>query len=166
MNPVLPQRGVDCNSGGSGYAISIMQLEVIRTFPQWLGFARSGTTCYARSVVRVPFLRHEFLSAWWAHLGGCNEWPHGELYVVLARESDRLIAAAPLFASVDGEQDPVLALIGSDAMADYLDLLAEPAFVAAFVEALLDHLMSPDAPSASLALGRFVQSSRRFADAG
>jgi hypothetical protein len=126
-----------------------MQLDIIRTLPQWLALAEEWNDLLARSVVRVPFLRHEFLTAWWARLGGCNEWPHGELYVVLAREegdhpsfaaAPRLVAAAPLFASIDHEGCPVLALIGSDAMADYLDVLAEPEFLAPFVSALLDHL--------------------------
>jgi CelD/BcsL family acetyltransferase involved in cellulose biosynthesis len=148
MNSVLLNSGVDCNSGDSGYAKSMMQLEVIRTLPQWLALCEEWNNLLVRSVVRVPFLRHEFLTAWWAHLGGCGEWPHGELYVVLARDNARLVAAAPLFASVDGEQDPVLALIGSDAMADYLDLLAESEYVAPFVDALLDHLTSADAPEA------------------
>ena len=76
---------------------------------------------------------------------GCNEWPHGDLYVVLAREGGRLVAAAPLFSSVDREGCPVLALIGSDAMADYLDVLAEPEFLVPFVSAsLLDHLTTTD----------------------
>ena len=139
-----------------------MQLEVIRTLPQWLALSEEWNDLLARSVVRVPFLRHEFLTAWWTHLGGCNEWPHGELYVVLARsiEGDspifadtkigtvpRLVAAAPLFASIDREGGPVLALIGSDAMADYLNVLAEPEFLAQFVSTLLDHLTADGAPA-------------------
>ena len=62
-----------------------MQLEIIRTLPQWLALGEEWNELLARSVVRVPFLRHEFLNAWWTRLGGCDEWPHGELYVVLAQ---------------------------------------------------------------------------------
>ncbi len=124
----------------------MLQLEVIRALPQWQSLSQEWNDLLARSVVRVPFLRHEFLTAWWSHLGGCDEWPHGELHVVTARDNGRLVAAAPLFASVDREHEPVLALIGSDAMADYLDVLSEPEYVAPFVDALLDHLTSAAAP--------------------
>jgi CelD/BcsL family acetyltransferase involved in cellulose biosynthesis len=124
----------------------MMTLEIIRELSQWQPLHDEWNELLARSALRVPCLRHGFLTAWWAHLGGCGEWPHGELHAVLAREGGRLVAAAALFASVDREQSPVIAFVGSDAMADYLDVLAEPECLAPFVDALLDHLASPEAP--------------------
>ena len=44
----------------------------------------------------VPFLRYEYLSAWWSTRGG-GEWPEAELALVSACESDRLTGIAPLF---------------------------------------------------------------------
>ena len=103
-----------------------MELDIIRTLPQWQAMGRRGTICWKGASWPVPFLRHEFLSAWWRHLGGGGEWPRAELYVVLAREAGSLVAAAPLMSSVDREGNPVLAWIGSVRRGDYLDLLALP----------------------------------------
>ena len=41
-------------------------------------------TCLLLSASHVPFLRHEYITAWWQGLGG-GEWSKGELYVVTAR---------------------------------------------------------------------------------
>jgi len=45
----------------------------------------------ADSSCRIPFLRHEWLSLWWAHFG-----PPNRLAIILVREGDRLVLAAPL----------------------------------------------------------------------
>jgi CelD/BcsL family acetyltransferase involved in cellulose biosynthesis len=124
-----------------------MELNIIRELPEWMAIRDAWNDLLARSVVRVPFLRHEFLTAWWTHLGGSQEWPHGELHVVLAHDGGRLVAAAPLFASVDQDNYPVLALMGSAESADYLDFLAEPKFHAPFIDALLDQLAAADGPA-------------------
>jgi predicted N-acyltransferase len=39
----------------------------------------------SESVSDVPFLRYEYLSAWWATRGG-GEWPDARLALVSARE--------------------------------------------------------------------------------
>jgi CelD/BcsL family acetyltransferase involved in cellulose biosynthesis len=123
-----------------------MELEVIRTLTEWQALEPAWNDLLDRSIVRVPFLRHEFLSAWWTHLGGYGEWPHAALHVVIARESGRLVAAAPLMLSVDLHGSPILAWIGSECMADYLDFLAEPEFLSEFVDLLFERLTGPEAP--------------------
>ena len=122
-----------------------MQLDVVRTWPEWQALEGEWNQLLERSVVRVPFLRHEFLSAWWRRQGGSQEWLRGELYVVAARRQRVLVAAAPLFLAADGERQ-VLALIGSHMIADYLDFLAVEEHLPAFVDALLEHLLGPAAP--------------------
>ena len=67
----------------------------------------------SESISDVPFLRHEYLSAWWKTRGG-GEWDGAELVLVSAREDDKLIGIAPFFlAEHDGQQ--ALLLLGSAA---------------------------------------------------
>ncbi len=123
-----------------------MQIDVIRTLPEWHALQSEWNALLDRSITCVPFLRHEYLSAWWQHLGGCREWPQGELHAITGRVDGRLVAAAPLFLSEDREGRPVVALIGSDAISDYLDILAEPAFLPPFADLLLDRLSGDVGP--------------------
>jgi Fe-S cluster biogenesis protein NfuA len=47
----------------------------------------------------VPFLRWEYLNAWWQNRGG-GEWPDSAvLKVVTARRAGQLVGIAPLFAA-------------------------------------------------------------------
>jgi CelD/BcsL family acetyltransferase involved in cellulose biosynthesis len=86
----------------------------------------------------VPFLRYEYLSSWWHTCGG-GEWSQAELVLISAREEGRLVGIAPLFLSVhDGR--PVLLLLGSIEISDYLDLIVRPADLSRFLSALLDFL--------------------------
>lgn len=99
----------------------------------------------AESVSDVPFLRHEYLSAWWSTRGG-GEWPEAELALVSARESDRLVGIAPLFLSEhDGRQ--ALMLLGSIEISDYLDLIVRTDDLSRFLTGLLDFLASDSAPA-------------------
>jgi len=101
-------------------------------------------TCCSAS--HVPFLRHEYLTAWWSSLGG-GEWQHAELFIVTARqEDDSLIGIAPLFLSDDREGKPSLYLLGSIEISDYLDLIVRQQDLQSFVEHLLDLLMGELAP--------------------
>lgn len=94
----------------------------------------------AESITDVPFLRHEYLSIWWRTLGG-GEWNDAELVLVSAREADRLIGIAPLFAAKhDGAKK--LLLLGSIEISDYLDLIVRPADLPRFLSGLLDYLVS------------------------
>lgn len=48
------------------------------------------------AITNVPFLRYEYLEAWWETRGG-GEWPQAQLAIITAHEGDRLVGIAPLF---------------------------------------------------------------------
>jgi CelD/BcsL family acetyltransferase involved in cellulose biosynthesis len=97
----------------------------------------------AESITHVPFLRYEYLKVWWETRGG-GEWPQdAQLAIITARQDGRLVGIAPLFhASWEGR--PSLLLLGSIEISDYLDLIARPQDLPAFVQALLDYLHRPE----------------------
>ena len=86
------------------------------------------------SVTDAPFLRHEYLSDWWASLGG-GEWSNVTLAIISASQDGQLIGIAPLFL-----KDTSLMLLGSVEISDYLDLIVHPEYLAPFVAGLLDWL--------------------------
>lgn len=95
----------------------------------------------SESVSDVPFLRYEYLSAWWSTRGG-GEWQEAELALISARESDRLVGVAPLFLTeYDGRK--ALMLLGSIEISDYLDLIVRADELSRFIPGLLDFLASP-----------------------
>ncbi len=97
----------------------------------------------SESISDVPFLRHEYLSAWWATCGG-GEWEQAELVLVSARENDRLVGIAPLFLTEhDGQQ--ALMLLGSIEISDYLDLIVRADDLPRFLSGTLDFLASDSA---------------------
>jgi CelD/BcsL family acetyltransferase involved in cellulose biosynthesis len=94
----------------------------------------------SESLTDVPFLRHEYLTAWWSTCGG-GEWKEGELVLVSARENDQLIGIAPLFLTEHDERQALM-LLGSFEISDYLDLIVREADLARFLSGLLDFLAS------------------------
>lgn len=104
----------------------------------WAGMADEWNALLARSAVNLPFLRAEFLAAWWKTLGG-GEWADGELRIALGRDAGgRLQAAAPFFHSPS--RPGTLQFLGTSEIADYLDVLSpegeHPAFAASLMEAI------------------------------
>jgi CelD/BcsL family acetyltransferase involved in cellulose biosynthesis len=94
------------------------------------------------SASNVPFLRHEFQRAWWDSLGG-GEWNEGELWLASGRDADGVLRGiAPLFAARTGSGQISLLFIGTLAISDYLDLIAAPADLPVFAEALLSELQA------------------------
>jgi len=88
----------------------------------------------------VPFLRHEYLRAWWEELGG-GEWENGELCIITGRsESGKLVAIAPLFFTENDNGLAGLYFIGSTEISDYLDLIAPREILSEFSLAFLDFL--------------------------
>lgn len=114
-----------------------MDIKLYQTFekalePEW-------NALLAESSTHVPFLRFEYLSAWWQTRGG-GEWPETAQPVILtARENNRLVGIAPLF-QTEWEGAPTLLLLGSIEISDYLDLIARPEDLPGFTEALLSYL--------------------------
>ena len=96
----------------------------------------------AESITHVPFLRYEYLKTWWQTRGG-GEWPaDAQPVIVTARREGQLVGVAPLFAA-NWEGIPSLLLLGSIEISDYLDLIARPADLVAFAQALLAFLKDP-----------------------
>ena len=114
-----------------------MELKLYNTFPEDL--KTEWNDLLSESIVHVPFLRYEYLRTWWQTRGG-GEWAEdAQVAIVTAREDGRLVGVAPLFFA-SWEDKPTLLLLGSIEISDYLDLIARPAHLPAFSDALLDFL--------------------------
>jgi len=108
----------------------------------------------------VPFLRHEYLTAWWQHRGG-GEWLESSLYIIAARDNNnKLMGAAPLFLSKNHAGEPTLFLIGSVEISDFLDIIVREDDLDTFIDAILKHLTGPNASEwSSLELFNLFESS-------
>lgn len=103
-------------------------------------------TLLRRSSTDVPFLRHEYLTAWWSTSGG-GEWPSRELWVGVSRNaSGDLDGVAPLFFTWTRDGRPGLMLLGSIEISDYLDLIVAPGDVSRLCETVLEALASDGPP--------------------
>ena len=126
----------------------MIELKIIQSEEAWHALSEPWNHLLAKSSMDVPFLRHEFLSAWWQHRGG-GEWSaEDQLYIITGRdETGELAAALPLFLSKNHAGEPALIGLGSVEIADFLDLLALPEILDEFLNAALTHLTGPDAPA-------------------
>lgn len=124
-----------------------MQLSILHETQQLQNMAYEWNALLKESASHVPFLRQEYLLTWWKLLGG-GEWRNGELYTIIGRDSDgRLIGIAPFFLTQTDEGKSALMLLGSHEISDYLDIIARPADLPAFIDRVFDHLASPEAPA-------------------
>jgi CelD/BcsL family acetyltransferase involved in cellulose biosynthesis len=119
-----------------------MEFTLHRSLSDLAPLASDWNTLLSESVTHIPFLRFEYLSAWWTTRGG-GEWPESELAVVTARQGGRLAGIAPLFFSRNREGDPALLLLGSIEISDYLDIIARPADLPGFLAGFLDFIAQP-----------------------
>jgi CelD/BcsL family acetyltransferase involved in cellulose biosynthesis len=119
-----------------------MDFTLHRNFSDLALLAADWNTLLAESITHIPFLRYEYLSAWWATRGG-GEWPESELAVVTAHQNGRLAGIAPLFSAWNRDGDPALLLLGSIEISDFLDLIVRPADLPAFLAGLLDFIAQP-----------------------
>jgi len=101
----------------------------------------------SESITDVPFLRYEYLSAWWNTRGG-GEWPHAELMLISAAEEDRLLGIAPLF-KTEHEGEEKLLLLGSIEISDYLDLIVRAGDLPRFLSGLLEFCATGSAAACS-----------------
>jgi CelD/BcsL family acetyltransferase involved in cellulose biosynthesis len=123
-----------------------MEFQVIRDEAEFDSLAEDWNRLLNQSASHVPFLRHEYMQIWWRNRGG-GEWPQAELAIVVAREGDRLLGIAPLFQTLNKEGQPALMLLGSVEVSDYLDVIAAPDDLPAFIDGLLDFLPGADLPA-------------------
>jgi CelD/BcsL family acetyltransferase involved in cellulose biosynthesis len=127
-----------------------MQIATIRSQQELLSLEDEWNDLLAISASRVPFLRHEYITAWWQGMGG-GEWSNGELNIITARSAEgRLIGIAPLFKTVNRTGEPALMLLGSIEISDYLDIIAREEDLPAFIEALLVSLAGYEMPASHL----------------
>jgi CelD/BcsL family acetyltransferase involved in cellulose biosynthesis len=126
---------------------AMIKLEIIRSEQEWEALSEPWNQLLSTSITDVPFLRYEFLSTWWQHRGG-GEWSADDkLYIITGRDAaGELVSALPLFTSKNHAGKPALIGLGSVEIADFLDLLALPEHLDAFLDAALAHLTGPDAP--------------------
>jgi len=117
-----------------------MDFELVTNFPD--GLEAEWNALLERSANHVPFLRHEYLNAWWQTRGG-GEWPAAALAVVTARQGGKLVGLAPLFLT-EWQGRRALLLLGSIEISDYLDLLAAPDDLDEFCQGLLEFLMKSE----------------------
>ena len=122
-----------------------MEFSLHKDFSDLAPQAVDWNTLLAESVNHIPFLRHEYLSAWWATRGG-GEWPESELAVVTAHQDGRLVGIAPLFSAKNRDGQAALLLLGSIEISDYLDIIVRPADLPVFIAGLLDYLARPTLP--------------------
>lgn len=123
-----------------------MQISVVRTCEALNQLADEWNSLLDSSASHVPFLRHEFISTWWQTLGG-GEWTDGEIYVLLGRdEHKKLIGIAPFFLTLNQSGEKAVMLLGSIEIADYLDLIARPDDLPAFIGAIMDFMNSEQGP--------------------
>src|SRR4030042_2387462 len=115
-----------------------MPIEFIRDVETWDRISPEWNGLHSRSTAAYPFLRCEFLRAWWDHLGG-GEWPAAELHSPVWKEAGALQGIAPLFRADRGGESRLM-LIGSVEISDYLDLMAVPGRLPDFCTLLLDAL--------------------------
>lgn len=121
-----------------------MQLNLITDREKFQALESEWNQLVVRSTMDVPFLRHEYLRAWWDTLGG-GEWESGDLRIITARnEEGHLEGIAPLFRTHNEEGDPLLMFIGSVEIADYLDFIVRRESSAAFIRLLLEELGKHD----------------------
>jgi CelD/BcsL family acetyltransferase involved in cellulose biosynthesis len=117
-----------------------MHIATLHTLPELMRLEKEWNDLLSRSASHVPFLRHEYISAWWQGMGG-GEWPGGEMYIVTMRQdNDELIGIAPLFLTHNRDGELALMLLGSIEISDYLDVIARLEDLPAFLEALLAYL--------------------------
>jgi CelD/BcsL family acetyltransferase involved in cellulose biosynthesis len=125
-----------------------MHFQVIQTLPEMEALAEEWNILLSHSASHVPFLRNEYLTAWWKTMGG-GEWKQGELFVVTARSDTggELIGIAPLFFTQNLEGQPALMLLGSIEISDYLDVIAPEDSLKAFLGELVDFLIHLPEPA-------------------
>lgn len=117
-----------------------MDFEIIRSTQEMEKYAKEWNELLNKSASDVPFLRYEYLHAWWLTLGG-GEWMGGDLYIIVDRSvSGELRGIAPFFMTENPAGKTAIMFLGSVEISDYLDIIAPSDHVGDFVGRLLEHI--------------------------
>ena len=138
-----------------------MDFSLIQDTTGWDALASEWNELYDKSYAKVPFLRWGYLRSWWQTLGG-GEWKpeQTQLAIITAREAGQLVGLAPLFLSSKEGFEPALRFLGSVEVSDYLDFIALPERLEAFLVELLDFVSTCQAlPAKALDLYNLMESS-------
>jgi CelD/BcsL family acetyltransferase involved in cellulose biosynthesis len=119
-----------------------MEFSLYNNFSDLVALAADWNRLLDESVTNVPFLRYEYLSAWWETRGG-GEWPESELAIVAAHQEGRLTGIAPLFFTRNPDDAAALLLLGSIEISDYLDIIVRSEDLSIFLPGLLDFIDRP-----------------------
>ncbi len=123
-----------------------MELKILRDEEQWSKIAEEWNQLLEKSINDLPFLRYEYLTAWWQFRGG-GEWPEAELYIITGRDdSGELLGIAPFFLTKNRDDKAALMFLGSVEISDFLDIIVQDLNLETFIEALFMHLTSDEAP--------------------
>jgi CelD/BcsL family acetyltransferase involved in cellulose biosynthesis len=95
-----------------------------------------------RSRFDTIFLTWEWQTTWWRTLGTAR----GPLYLLAARDGERLVGILPLYMTSD-DAGRALRVVGCFEVADYLDLIIEAGQEETVYRAFLDWLDGPEAPA-------------------
>ena len=114
-----------------------MNFKIHTHFPD--GLASDWNRLLDESVTHVPFLRFEYLNAWWQTRGG-GEWPQAQLMLVTAHDQEQLMGIAPLFLAKNRQGQEAILLVGSIEISDYLDLIVRAEHLQSFTGELLPFL--------------------------
>lgn len=118
-----------------------MKFNLINKYEDWEALKTEWDELLKNSICRYPFLEFWYSQNWWQTLGG-GEWPaeNSELKIITARENDQLIGIAPLFSSFKDGSPMALRFIGQVEITDYLDFIALPSSLEAFLSGMLDFI--------------------------
>jgi len=134
-----------------------MKFNLINKYEDWEAIKNEWDELLKSSFCQYPFLEFWYLQNWWQTLGG-GEWPaeNSELKIIIARENDKLIGIAPLFSSSKDGSPKALRFIGQVEITDYLDFIALPSSLEAFLSGMLDFIdSSPEFETKRLELANF-----------
>jgi CelD/BcsL family acetyltransferase involved in cellulose biosynthesis len=114
-----------------------MQLTFHHDDAEFTRLAGEWNALLSRSASDVPFLRYEYVRAWWSTRGG-GEWEQAELWLGVGRDSaGALQGIAPLFRARTPAGSDGLMILGSIEISDYLDLIVPPGSAMEFADDLL-----------------------------
>lgn len=134
-----------------------MKFNLINNYEDWESINNEWDELLKSSFAQYPFLEFWYLQNWWQTLGG-GEWSpeNSELKIITARENDKLIGIAPLFSSFKDGSPKALRFIGQVEITDYLDFIALPSSLEAFLSGMLDYIdTNPEFETKRLELANF-----------
>lgn len=140
--------------------IARMEMLLIDTLQAWEGLEKEWDTLLKKSIKPYPFLEYWYQRTWWDFLGG-GEWEPAEsqLAIIVGYEAGELKGIAPLFLSKKVDNPLALRFIGQIEVTDYLDFIAAPDDLEAFLSALLTYISNAELPSKRLDLANFQSDS-------